>query len=44
VHSGTGRTVDEYHASTTAPADQAERIEHYLAGWQHFLPRLAALA
>jgi uncharacterized protein YndB with AHSA1/START domain len=29
---------------TTMPADQEERIEHHLTGWQHFLPRLAALS
>ena len=29
---------------TDSLEDQAVRIEHHLAGWQHFIPRLQALA
>ena len=29
---------------TDSTEDQAVRIEHHLAGWQHFIPRLQALA
>ena len=29
---------------TDSAEDQAVRIEHHLAGWQHFLPRLQSLA
>jgi uncharacterized protein YndB with AHSA1/START domain len=41
---GATRLTLTHGTYTTAPADQEERIEHHLAGWQHFLPLLAALA
>ena len=44
AHPAGGTRLTLTHGPYTAsPADQEERIAHHLAGWQHFLPRLAAL-
>lgn len=44
LHGGGTKLTLTHEPYSDSAEDQAVRIEHHLAGWQHFIPRLQALA